>query len=51
MEEIINLIGKYGVEVICVAYMIYFQNSTMKEMLNTLNTMNSRLMIIEEKIK
>lgn len=51
MEEIINLIATNGIGVVCVAYLIYFQSTTMKEMLHTLGTINERLTIIEEKLE
>ena len=51
MEEIIQAIANYGMGVVCVGYMIYFQNTTMKEMLRTLGTINERLSIIEEKLE
>ena len=47
MKEIIDLIYNYGIGIICVAYMIYFQNTTMKEMLKTLSNMDTRLTAIE----
>lgn len=50
MEEIINIIVNQGVAVGVVIYLIYFQNTTMKEMLTTLATMNTRLTDIENKI-
>lgn len=49
--EIINYIVENGIGVVCVAYMIYFQNTTMKEMLKTLNDISSRLAVIEDKIE
>ena len=51
MQEIIGLISNYGTGVACVAYLIYFQHTTMKSMLDTLNGINIRLSIIEEKIE
>lgn len=51
MDEIFQAIGNYGFGAICVGYMIYFQNTTMKEMLHTLGTINERLSIIEEKLE
>lgn len=51
MEEIIGLISNYGIGVACVGYLIYFQNTTMKSMLDTLNGINTRLAIIEEKLE
>lgn len=50
MQDIINLITNNGIGVVCVAYLIYFQNTTMKSMLETLSTIDKRLLLIEEKI-
>lgn len=51
MEEIVNLITNNGIGVCCVAYLIYFQNTTMKEMLKSLTDISTKLAIIEEKIR
>lgn len=58
MEEIMQAIANYGVGFVCVAYLIYFQSTTMKDMNNTqvkmietLNTINTRLSIIEDKLE
>lgn len=51
MENLIEIISSNGIGVVCVAYLIYFQSTTMKEMLKTLSTINERLTIIEEKIE
>lgn len=58
MEEIIQAISNYGVGIFCVAYIIYMQSTTMKDMNNiltkmteTLNGINTRLTIIEEKLE
>lgn len=51
MQDIVNLIATNGIGVVCVAYLIYFQSTTMKEMLHTLGTINERLTIIEEKLE
>lgn len=50
MEDLIKLIVDNGIGVACVIYLIYFQSTTMKEMLNTLNGINTRLSVIEENI-
>lgn len=50
MEELVNLITNNGIGVACVVYLIYFQSTTMKEMLNTLNSINNRLTAIETSI-
>ena len=47
MEQLINLLVNNGIGVVCVAYLIYFQSTTMKEMLTTLNSINNRLTAIE----
>ena len=49
MEELVNLITQNGIGIVCVAYMIYFQNTTMKNMLNTLNSIDKRLAILEDR--
>lgn len=58
MEEIIQAISNYGVGVFCVSYIIYMQSTTMKDMNNilhkmteTLNGINTRLTIIEDKLE
>ena len=51
MEEFLNVIFNYGVGVACVIYLMYFQSTTMKEMLNTLNGINNRLSVIEDKLE
>lgn len=50
MKEILDYIFQYGIGTICVAYLIYFQSTTMKEMLRTLGSINDRLTIIESHI-
>ncbi|MCQ2737366.1 MAG: hypothetical protein MJ224_02040 [archaeon] len=50
MEELLNIFSNYGTSAVCIAYLIYFQATTMKEMLSTLNSMNTRLSIIESKM-
>lgn len=51
MSDIINLIVNNGIGVVCVAYLLYFQSTTMKEMLQALNNINTRLELIEDEIK
>lgn len=47
MEEIINLVTQNGIGIACVIYLIYFQSTTMTEMLSTLNAISNRLTAIE----
>ena len=51
MKELLDYVFQYGIGTVCVIYMIYFQNTTMREMLNTLNGINARLSIIEDKLE
>lgn len=48
MNDLINLITQNGIGIVCVAYLIYFQATTMKSMLSTLQSISERLSIIEE---
>ena len=50
MQEIINLLSNFGIGIVCVAYLIYFQSTTMKEMLKTLNSIDKRISLIEDNI-
>lgn len=50
MQELIQMIVDNGIGVACVGYMIYFQSTTMKEMLSALNIISERLTAIETKI-
>ena len=50
MQEIIQMIVDNGIGVFCVGYLIYFQSTTMKEMVATLKTIGERLTAIETKI-
>ena len=50
IEDIVNLVTNNGVGIACVIYMIYFQNTTMKEILATLTAMTERLTAIEIKL-
>ena len=51
MVDIVNLSTNNGIGIVCVAYLIYFQNSTMKEILSTLTGINTRLAIIEDRME
>lgn len=50
MEEIVNLIMNNGLSVICVAYLIYFQLTTLKQLTETLQYVGERLTKIETKL-
>ena len=58
MDELLQAITNYGVGIVCVGYIIYMQNTTLKEMNSimnkmndTLNGINTRLTLIEEKLE
>lgn len=51
MNDIIQLIVNNGIGVVCVAYMIYFQMTTMKDMNKTLNEMTSTLKLMNQDIE
>jgi len=51
MDELITMLTNNGLGVVCVAYLIYFQCTTMKEMLSTLNAISNRLTAIEVEIR
>lgn len=51
IKELLDYVFQYGVGTFCVIYLIYFQNTTMKEMLNTLNAIGNRLTAIEIEIR
>lgn len=50
MEEMIKVISDNGISIVCVAYLIYFQSTTMRQILETLTSMNTRLVFIENKL-
>jgi len=58
MIDLINVITQNGIGVVCVAYLIYFQSTTMKNMNEILSKMqialesiSDRLENVESKIK
>lgn len=50
MEQLIQLIVDNGISVVCVAYLIYFQHTTMSKMLDTLSSIKERLIVIEKSV-
>ena len=51
MDALIKLLVDNGISVVCVAYLIYFQSTTMTRMLTTLNLISERLAKIETKLE
>ena len=50
MEDLINLMVHNGIGVVCVCYLIYFQQTTMNKLLETMNSIDKRLALIESKV-
>lgn len=51
MNDLITLITNNGIGVVCVAYLIYFQSTTMKDMNTTLNKISTSLTLINERLE
>ena len=51
MTELINLITNNGIGIVCVAYLIYFQSTTMKDMSETLMQISTNLIKINERLE
>jgi len=49
MSDLITLITNNGIGIVCVAYLIYFQSTTMKSILATLESIDNRLLRLEVK--
>ena len=50
MEGLVKLIADNGISIVCVAYLIYFQSTTMKKMQEILSLIEQRLAKIETKL-
>lgn len=51
MEDLVQMVVNNGLGVVCVVYLIYFQNTTMTKMLDTLSGIDKRLAVIEDKLE
>lgn len=51
MEDLINAIYNYGIGIICIAYFMYFNNTTLKTMTETMNEVKQSLILLNEKIE
>lgn len=51
MSDLIQLIVNNGIGVVCVAYLIYFQATSMKQMNNTLNEVSTSLKLMNQDIE
>ena len=50
VQDILNLIANYGIGVVCVGYLIYFQSTTMKDMKDTLLEISKTLVSLDNRI-
>lgn len=51
MEEVINIIANYGIGVACILYFMYFNNTTMKQLIETVNKVNESLVLFNERLE
>lgn len=51
MEEILNIIANYGIGVACILYFMYFNNTTMKQLIETVNKVNESLILFNERLE
>lgn len=51
MEEILNIIANYGIGVACILYFMYFNNTTMKQLIETVNKVNQSLILFNERLE
>ena len=51
MDELINAIYNYGIGVICIAYFMYFNNTTLKSITEAMNEVKQTLILLNEKIE
>lgn len=50
VQDILNLIANYGIGIVCVGYLIYFQSTTMKDMKDTLLEISKTLVSLDNRI-
>ena len=51
MAELIQVLTENGIGIVCVAYLIYFQNSTMTKMIEALNTIKGDIKDLKEDVE
>ena len=50
MQEIVNVITNNGIGVACLLYFMWFNSTTMEKITTALNSINTRLTVIEDRI-
>lgn len=51
MKEVADLIMNYGIGVICIAYFMYFNSTTLKSMTETMNEVKQSLILFNERLE
>lgn len=51
MEQMIDIIVNNGIGVACIIYFMYFNNSTLKTMTETMNEVKQSLLIFNERLE
>lgn len=51
MEDIVNVIMNNGIGVACILYFMYFNNTTMKQLIDTVNKVNQSLISFNERLE
>lgn len=51
MKEIADLIMNYGIGVICIVYFMYFNSTTLKTIINTMNEVKQSLILFNERLE
>ena len=51
LETLVKLITENGISICCVLYLMYFNHSTMREMVSALTSINERLAKIENELE
>lgn len=50
MEDIVNVIMNNGIGVACILYFMYFNSTTLKAVIDTMNEVKQSLILLNEKI-
>lgn len=51
MKEIFDIAMNYGIGVVCIVYFMYFNNTTLKKLTDTMVKVNESLILMNERIE
>lgn len=51
MKEILDVALNYGIGVVCIIYFMYFNNTTLKKLTETITKVNESLVLMNERIE